>query len=182
MHPGIVFFTKDVCDGCHYEHNQWSLYGRLTRIWNSTKSCHTLYFPSRLFQATVRLVIDYKKTQKTILRVSPRVPLRELLPAICEKCEFDPQTTLLLRNVHSEDTLDLSGSLNDFGLREVYARDTKGQNPLCVYAKYIKMTRMKSCRTGFNEVTLIFLAVISPVSPISPVSLPPSPTHSGKWC
>ncbi|XP_059356610.1 cordon-bleu protein-like 1 isoform X3 [Carassius carassius] len=81
-------------------------------------------------EATVRLVIDYKKTQKTILRVSPRVPLRELLPAICEKCEFDPQTTVLSRNVHSEDTLDLSGSLNDFGLREVYARETKVISPV----------------------------------------------------
>ncbi|XP_058643532.1 cordon-bleu protein-like 1b isoform X3 [Onychostoma macrolepis] len=81
-------------------------------------------------EATVRLVINYKKTQKTILRVSPRVPLRELLPAICEKCEFDPQTSVLLRNVHSEETLDLSGSLNDFGLREVYARDTKVISPV----------------------------------------------------
>lgn len=70
------------------------------------------------------------------------------------------------------------------------------RSELCVYAKYIKMTHMKSCRTGFQKVTLrysakhfdftlgfvIFPAVISPVSPISPVSLPPSPTHSGKWC
>ncbi|XP_073701894.1 cordon-bleu protein-like 1b isoform X2 [Garra rufa] len=81
-------------------------------------------------EATVRLIINYKKTQKTILRVSPRVPLRELLPAICEKCEFDLQTTVLLQNVQSEDTLDLSGSLNDFGLREVYARDTKVISPV----------------------------------------------------
>ncbi|XP_057192061.1 cordon-bleu protein-like 1b isoform X1 [Triplophysa rosa] len=81
-------------------------------------------------EATVRLVINYKKTQKTILRVSPRVPLRELLPAVCEKCEFDPQTTVLLRNVHSEDTLDLNCSLNDFGLREVYARDTRVFSPV----------------------------------------------------
>ncbi|KAK7154592.1 hypothetical protein R3I94_007805 [Phoxinus phoxinus] len=80
-------------------------------------------------EATVRLVINYKKTQKTILRVSPRVSLRELLPAICEKCEFDPQTTVLLRNVHSEDTLDQRSSLNDFGLREVYARDTRVISP-----------------------------------------------------
>ncbi|XP_051998888.1 cordon-bleu protein-like 1b isoform X2 [Xyrauchen texanus] len=76
-------------------------------------------------EATVRLVINFKKTQKTILRVSPRVPLRELLPAICEKCEFDVHTTVLLRNVHSEGTLDLSSSLNDFGLREVYAKERK---------------------------------------------------------
>lgn len=80
-------------------------------------------------EATVRLVINYKKTQKTILRVSPRVSLRELLPAICEKCEFDPQTTVLLRNVHSEDPLDLRNSLNDFSLREVYARDTRVISP-----------------------------------------------------
>ncbi|KAA0715442.1 Cordon-bleu protein-like 1 [Triplophysa tibetana] len=81
-------------------------------------------------EATVRLVINYKKSQKTILRVSPRVPLRELLPAVCEKCEFDQQTTVLLRNVHSEDTLDLNCSLNDFGLREVYARDTRVFSPM----------------------------------------------------
>ncbi|XP_055726608.1 cordon-bleu protein-like 1 isoform X1 [Salvelinus fontinalis] len=76
-------------------------------------------------EATVRLVINYKKTQKTILRVSPRVPLEDLLPAICEKCEFERQSTLLLRDAQSEDPLDLTCSLNDFAIREVYARDTK---------------------------------------------------------
>ncbi|XP_041720766.2 cordon-bleu protein-like 1b isoform X1 [Coregonus clupeaformis] len=75
-------------------------------------------------EATVRLVINYKKTQKTILRVSPRVPLEDLLPAICEKCEFDRLSTLLLRDAQSEDPLDLTCSLNDFAIREVYARDT----------------------------------------------------------
>uniref|UniRef100_A0A8C7SMS9 Cordon-bleu ubiquitin-like domain-containing protein n=1 Tax=Oncorhynchus mykiss TaxID=8022 RepID=A0A8C7SMS9_ONCMY len=78
-------------------------------------------------EATVRLVINYKKTQKTILRVSPRVPLEDFLPAICEKCEFDRQSTLLLRDAQSEDPLDLTCSLNDFAIREVYARDTKGK-------------------------------------------------------
>ncbi|XP_040004623.1 cordon-bleu protein-like 1b isoform X2 [Xiphias gladius] len=84
-------------------------------------------------EATVRMVINYKKTQKTILRVSPRVPLAELLPAICEKCEFDIETTVLLRDVQSLSPLDLSGSLNDYAIREVYARDTKGQpaSPAC---------------------------------------------------
>lgn len=83
---------------------------------------------SLTLQATVRLVINYKKTQKTILRVSPRVPLEDLLPAICEKCEFDRQSTLLLRDAQSEDPLDLTWSLNDFAIREVYARDTKGKS------------------------------------------------------
>ncbi|KAM9851287.1 cordon-bleu protein-like 1b isoform 2-T2 [Aulostomus maculatus] len=84
-------------------------------------------------EATVRMVINYKKTQKTILRVNPRVPLAELLPAICEKCEFDVETTVLLRDVQSLAPLDLSCSLNDYAIRELYARDTRGQpsSPMC---------------------------------------------------
>ncbi|XP_014831555.1 PREDICTED: cordon-bleu protein-like 1 isoform X2 [Poecilia mexicana] len=78
-------------------------------------------------EATVRMVINYKKTQKTVLRVNPQVPLHELLPAICEKCEFDTETTVLLRDVTSSAPLDLSGSLNDYAIREVYAKDTQGQ-------------------------------------------------------
>uniref|UniRef100_A0A3B4YCB3 Cordon-bleu WH2 repeat protein like 1 n=1 Tax=Seriola lalandi dorsalis TaxID=1841481 RepID=A0A3B4YCB3_SERLL len=76
-------------------------------------------------EATVRMVINYRKTQKTILRVNPRVPLAELLPAICEKCEFDTETTVLLKDVQSLTPLDLSNCLNDYAIREVYARDTK---------------------------------------------------------
>ncbi|XP_054887676.1 cordon-bleu protein-like 1b isoform X2 [Poeciliopsis prolifica] len=85
-------------------------------------------------EATVRMVINYKKTQKTVLRVNPRVPLYELLPAICEKCEFDAETTVLLRDVTSSAPLDLSGSLNDYSIREVYAKDTQGQviSPVCL--------------------------------------------------
>ncbi|KAM8856276.1 cordon-bleu protein-like 1b isoform 2-T2 [Spinachia spinachia] len=78
-------------------------------------------------EATVRMVINYRQTQKTILRVNPRIPLAEHLPAICEKCEFDIETTLLWRDVQSLAPLDLSNSLNDYAIREVYARDTKGQ-------------------------------------------------------
>ncbi|XP_038145687.1 cordon-bleu protein-like 1b isoform X2 [Cyprinodon tularosa] len=78
-------------------------------------------------EATVRMVINFKKSQKTVLRVNPRVPLRDLLPAICEKCEFTTETTILLRDVTSSTPLDLSGSLNDHEIREVYAKDTKGQ-------------------------------------------------------
>ncbi|XP_072253201.1 cordon-bleu protein-like 1b isoform X2 [Leuresthes tenuis] len=78
-------------------------------------------------EATVRMVINYKKSQKTILRVNPRVPLAEHLPAICEKCEFNAETTVLLRDIQSSVPLDLSNSLNDYAIREVYARDTKGQ-------------------------------------------------------
>ena len=78
------------------------------------------------FQQTVRMVINYKRSQKTILRVNPRVPLAELLPAICEKCEFERETTILLRDADARGPLDLSSSLNDYAIRDVYARDTKG--------------------------------------------------------
>uniref|UniRef100_A0A8C6X015 Cordon-bleu ubiquitin-like domain-containing protein n=1 Tax=Neogobius melanostomus TaxID=47308 RepID=A0A8C6X015_9GOBI len=66
-------------------------------------------------EATVRMVINYKQTQKTILRVNPRVPLAKLLPAICEKCEFEVERTILLKDVKSLGPLDLSASLNDYG-------------------------------------------------------------------
>ncbi|XP_053184950.1 cordon-bleu protein-like 1b isoform X1 [Scomber japonicus] len=84
-------------------------------------------------EATVRMVINYKKTQKTILRVNPRVPLAEILPAICDKCEFNTESTILLKDGQSLAPLDLSSSLNDYAIREVYARDTKGQSasPVC---------------------------------------------------
>ncbi|XP_061082787.1 cordon-bleu protein-like 1 isoform X2 [Conger conger] len=77
-------------------------------------------------EATVRLVINYKTAHKTVVRVSPLVPVEELMSAICAKCELDRSTTVLLRNPCSEEPLDLAHSLNDFGLREVYAVDSKG--------------------------------------------------------
>ncbi|KAM7049022.1 cordon-bleu protein-like 1 [Acridotheres tristis] len=74
-------------------------------------------------EQTVRVVINYKKTQKTVVRVSPHSPLQELIPTICSKCEFDPSHTLLLKSYQSQDPLDMTKSLNDLGLRELYAMD-----------------------------------------------------------
>ncbi|KFP54592.1 Cordon-bleu protein-like 1, partial [Cathartes aura] len=74
-------------------------------------------------EQTVRVVINYKKTQKTVVRVSPHSPLQELIPVICSKCEFDPSHTLLLKNYQSQEPLDVTKSLNDLGLRELYAMD-----------------------------------------------------------
>lgn len=97
------------------------------------------------------MVINYKKTQKTILRVNPRVPLAEILPAICEKCEFDKETTVLLRDVQSLAPLDLSSSLNDYAIREVYARDTKGKYeiPFCIFGDFLwfKISTTNVCFT-----------------------------------
>ncbi|KAL6455954.1 hypothetical protein MHYP_G00358050 [Metynnis hypsauchen] len=75
--------------------------------------------------ATVRLMINYRKSHKAVVRVNPRVPLAELMPAVCEKCEFDPDTTVLLRDSQSEDPLDLTKTLNDYGIRDLYAKDTR---------------------------------------------------------
>ncbi|NXT33969.1 COBL1 protein, partial [Pelecanoides urinatrix] len=74
-------------------------------------------------EQTVRVVINYKKTQKTVVRVSPHSPLQELIPIICSKCEFDPSHALLLKNYQSQEPLDVTKSLNDLGLRELYAMD-----------------------------------------------------------
>ncbi|XP_039613451.1 cordon-bleu protein-like 1b isoform X2 [Polypterus senegalus] len=77
-------------------------------------------------EVTVRLVINYKKTQKTVLRVSPEVALQSLIPAISEKCEFESKNTVLLKDFQSKEVLDLTKSLNDLGLRELYALDSRG--------------------------------------------------------
>nr|XP_060634134.1 cordon-bleu protein-like 1 isoform X3 [Anolis sagrei ordinatus] len=80
-------------------------------------------------EQTVRVVVNYKKTQKTIVRVSPHVPLQELLPIICSKCDFDPLHTVLLKTYQSSETLDLTTSLNVHGLRELYAMDISKSTP-----------------------------------------------------
>ncbi|XP_064307554.1 cordon-bleu protein-like 1 isoform X2 [Phalacrocorax carbo] len=74
-------------------------------------------------EQTVRVVINYKKTQKTVVRVSPHSPLQELIPIISSKCEFDPSHTMLFKNYQSQEPLDVTKSLNDLGLRELYAMD-----------------------------------------------------------
>ncbi|KAM9124051.1 cordon-bleu protein-like 1 [Pangshura tecta] len=74
-------------------------------------------------EQTIRVVVNYKRTQKTVMRVSPHEPLQEFIPIICSKCEFDPLHTVLLKNYQSQEPLDVTKSLNDLGLRELYAMD-----------------------------------------------------------
>ncbi|XP_035533963.1 cordon-bleu protein-like 1 [Morone saxatilis] len=75
-------------------------------------------------EASVRLLINYNKSHKAVVRVNPRVPLEMLLPVVCDKCEFKAETTILMRDSQSKEPLDLTKSLNDLGLREVFAKDT----------------------------------------------------------
>ncbi|KAM9334132.1 cordon-bleu protein-like 1 [Symphorus nematophorus] len=81
-------------------------------------------------EASVRLLINYNKSHKAVVRVSPRVPLEMLLPVVCDKCEFNVETTVLLRDAQSKELLDLSKTLNEHGLREVFAKDTAVREPV----------------------------------------------------
>ncbi|XP_069377503.1 protein cordon-bleu-like [Paralichthys olivaceus] len=80
-------------------------------------------------EATVRLLINYNKAHKAVVRVNPRVPLELLLPLVCDKCEFQVDTTVLLRDSQSKEPLDMTKSLNEHGLREVFAKDSAGKEP-----------------------------------------------------
>ncbi|XP_077128923.1 cordon-bleu protein-like 1 isoform X2 [Ranitomeya variabilis] len=81
-------------------------------------------------EQTIRVVINYKRTQKTVMRVSPFLPLEDLIPSICQKCEFDPRSTVLLQDYQSQKHLDITRSLNELGLKELYALDhSKATSP-----------------------------------------------------
>jgi len=75
-------------------------------------------------QPSVRLLINYNRTHKAVLRVDPRAPLRALLPLVCDKCELPLETTVFLRGPESGAPLDLTETLSSLGLRELFAKDT----------------------------------------------------------
>ncbi|XP_077612890.1 cordon-bleu protein-like 1 isoform X2 [Crocuta crocuta] len=99
-------------------------------------------------EKTVRVVINFKKTQKTIVRVSPHAPLQELAPIICSKCEFDPLHTLLLKDYQSQEPLDLTKSLNDLGLRELYAMDVSRES--CQISQNLDVMKEKDSKGFFS--------------------------------
>ena len=83
---------------------------------------------SRLYQKTVRLMVNYHGSQKAVVRVNPLVPLQALTPVICDKCEFDPAHVLLLRDGISRRELPLDKSLTELGIKELYVHDqTQGK-------------------------------------------------------
>ncbi|MBN3311973.1 COBL protein, partial [Atractosteus spatula] len=79
--------------------------------------------PPKVPEKTVRLVVNYHRTQKAVVRVNPLVPLETLISVICEKCEFDPRHVILLKDNTSNKELDLSQSISDLGIRELYVLD-----------------------------------------------------------
>ncbi|XP_061908144.1 cordon-bleu protein-like 1 isoform X2 [Entelurus aequoreus] len=81
-------------------------------------------------EVTVRLLINYNKCHKTVVRVSPQVPIERLLPVLCEKCDLRVKTTVLLRDDRSHEPLDINKTLNEHGLRELYAEGRTDKNQL----------------------------------------------------
>ncbi|KFQ99388.1 Protein cordon-bleu, partial [Nipponia nippon] len=76
-------------------------------------------------EKSVRLVVNYLKTQKAVVRVSPEVPLHSIIPAICEKCEVSQEHIVLLRDGITGEELELTKSLEELGIKELYAWDRK---------------------------------------------------------
>ncbi|XP_006879546.1 PREDICTED: cordon-bleu protein-like 1-like [Elephantulus edwardii] len=104
--------------------------------------------PTRIIpEKTVRVVINFKKTQKAIVRVNPHTPLQELAPIICDKCEFDPLHTLLLKDYQSQEALDMTKSLNELGLRELYAMDVSRDTSVTAFNK---SSLQESCQISPN--------------------------------
>ncbi|KAM7175374.1 protein cordon-bleu isoform 1-T2 [Macrochelys suwanniensis] len=81
--------------------------------------------PPRIPEKSVRLVVNYLKTHRAVVRVSPEVPLHSIIPAICEKCEVSPEHVVLLRDNISGEELELTKSLDELGIKELYAWDRK---------------------------------------------------------
>ncbi|XP_013808251.2 protein cordon-bleu isoform X2 [Apteryx mantelli] len=79
----------------------------------------------RVPEKSVRLVVNYLKTQKAVVRVSPEVPLHHIIPAICEKCEVSQEHVVLLRDSVTGEELELTKSLEELGIKELYAWDRK---------------------------------------------------------
>uniref|UniRef100_A0A8B9PN29 Cordon-bleu WH2 repeat protein n=1 Tax=Apteryx owenii TaxID=8824 RepID=A0A8B9PN29_APTOW len=79
----------------------------------------------RVPEKSVRLVVNYLKTQKAVVRVSPEVPLHHIIPAICEKCEVSQEHVVLLRDSITGEELELTKSLEELGIKELYAWDRK---------------------------------------------------------
>ncbi|NXW14061.1 COBL protein, partial [Circaetus pectoralis] len=79
----------------------------------------------RVPEKSVRLVVNYLKTQKAVVRVSPEVPLHSIIPAICEKCEVSQEHIVLLRDGITGEELELTKSLEELGIKELYAWDGK---------------------------------------------------------
>ncbi|XP_055019299.1 protein cordon-bleu-like isoform X2 [Boleophthalmus pectinirostris] len=74
-------------------------------------------------EKTVRLLVNYHGSQKAVVRVNPLLPLQDLVPVICDKCEFDPALIVLLKDSIGRQELPLDKSLSHLGIKELYVND-----------------------------------------------------------
>ncbi|KFO33024.1 Protein cordon-bleu [Fukomys damarensis] len=81
--------------------------------------------PRKEPEKSMRLVVNYLRTQKAVVRVSPSAPLRSVLPLICAKCDVSPEHVVLLRDSAAGEELELSKSLSELGVKELYAWDNR---------------------------------------------------------
>ncbi|MEQ2284184.1 hypothetical protein AMECASPLE_018938, partial [Ameca splendens] len=81
-------------------------------------------------EKTVRLMVNFHGSQKAVVRVNPLVPLQALIPAICDKCDFDPAHVLLLKDGISRHELPHDKSLTELGIKELYVHDQSLGKPL----------------------------------------------------
>lgn len=105
--------------------------------------------PAKVPEKTVRLVVNYLRTQKAVVRVSPEVPLQSILPVICAKCDVSPEHVVLLRDNVAGEELELSKSLNELGIKELYAWDNKR-----VLLTKTQSEPSLSCRETFRKSSL----------------------------
>ncbi|XP_075442616.1 protein cordon-bleu isoform X2 [Ascaphus truei] len=105
--------------------------------------------PPKVPEKSVRLVVNFLSTQKAVVRVSPVVPLRNILPAVCEKCEFRQEHVILLRDAISKEELDMSKSLNDLAIKELYVWSSNLEKSRKLSAGSDTMEREKKGIRGF---------------------------------
>lgn len=108
-------------------------------------------------QKSVRLVVNYLKTQKAVVRVSPEVPLHNIIPAICEKCEVSQEHIVLLRDSITGEELELTKSLEELGISELYAWDRKRGE-----------LQLKAVAAGLDEVSMVLWATEGRFGGLSP--------------
>ncbi|XP_050565117.1 protein cordon-bleu isoform X2 [Cygnus atratus] len=100
-------------------------------------------------EKSVRLVVNYLKTQKAVVRVSPEVPLHNIIPAICEKCEVSQEHIVLLRDSITGEELELTKSLEELGISELYAWDRKREPTRSVLLSSDAVEKEKKGFLGF---------------------------------
>lgn len=100
--------------------------------------------------------------------MNPGLPLETLLPLVCDKCEFQLETTVLLKDRESREPLDLSKSLNQHGLREVFAKDLNRRQPSKDRARKCGMIGgedQSDCSCSYSAACVLSAAPTEVVSP-----------------